>query len=548
MIMRNRAVTAGLLALTLAASACTDGEWLTEVPRDFIGPENFFRDANDAIAAVNGVYASFVVAQNCGADDYYGRNFWMLVEYPTEAVTSRYGATHDRGGIDAFNITVEHAYLATTWVCAYSAIGSANLVVSRVPAITNMDAGLRNRVVAEARYLRATHYFNLVRLFGDVPLRLEPVTRLGNLTIPRTPAPQVYAAIIEDLEFAAQNLPATYAGIPGPNVGRATSGAAHALLAKVHLQYGAVHGGGATSFNRSADHARQVVSGGRYQLLNDFARIFALDNEMNAEVIFAVQNTRVAGLGGRLGQHVAPINAGLSGAHAGGISFYPEWPFYRDWADADRRKAGTFQTTYTHPTHGTQTWRRPMTGMTNAQVTTFLNNFGTPGGGPFFRKFLDPLAATGNGDENDMILLRYADVLLMLAEAINEAGGPTAEAYNAVNAVRNRAGLANLPAGLSQQQFREAVQVERRYELVLEGHGYFDMQRHWAWSKARVEANILAGRPVAQGGQNLNAAPWGNSVPKVGLSGGMVDDKYRFFPIPAAARQTNPELTQNAGW
>jgi hypothetical protein len=182
--------------------------------------------------------------------------------------------------------------------------------------------------------------------------------------------------------------------------------------------------------------------------------------------------------------------------------------------------------------------------MTSAQLTAF----GTPGGGPAFKKYMDPQATTGAGDENDMILLRYADVLLMLAEAINEASGPTAEAYAAVNAVRNRAGLANLPTGLSQAQFRDAVHLERRYELILEGHTYFDMQRNWAWSKARVEAHLKMALPVARGGQNLNASPWQNSVPKIGLSGGVVEDKYRFFPIPTAARQTNRELTQNPGW
>lgn len=545
--MIKRHVAAALALLVLALPACDDSGFLTEVPQDFVGPENFFRNADDAVAAVNGVYAGFVSPLNCGSDDYYGRNFVMLVEYPGEAVTSRYGATHDRGGIDALNITTEHPYLATTWLCAYSAIGSANLVIANVPGIAGMDAALRDRVVGEARFLRAVHYFNLVRLFGDVPLRLEPVSKVGNLNLPRTPAAEVYRAIIADLDFAAQKLPATYTGVPGANTGRATSGAARALLAKVHLQFGAVHGGGAASFNAAAEQARQVVQGGRYRLLPDFASVFALNNENNAEVVFAVQLSRVSGLGGRLAQHVAPIGSGLSGVQPGGISFYPEWPFYRDWANADRRKAGTVLTTYVHPTRGPLTWTRPMTG-TNAQVTTFLNNFGTPGGGPFFAKYLDPQATTGAGDENDIILIRYADVLLTLAEAINEASGPTGEAYAAVNAVRNRAGLPNLAAGLSQEQFRQAVQIERRYEFVLEAQVYFDMQRHWSWSKARVEANLRAGLPTAQGGQNLNASPWSNSVPKIGLSGGIVEEKYRFFPVPASARATNPELSQNPGW
>lgn len=544
--MIKRYVAAAALALGLAA--CDDSAFLAEVPQDFVGPENFFRNADDALAAVNGVYAGFISPLNCGSDDYYGRNFPMLVEYPGEAVTSRYGATHDRGGIDALNITTEHPYLASTWLCAYSAIGSANLVIARVPGITGMDAALRDRVVAEARFLRAVHYFNLVRLFGDVPLRLQPVDPRGDLNLPRSPAAEVYKAIVEDLEFAAGKLPATYAGVPGINTGRATSVAARALLAKVHLQFGAVHGGGAPSFNAAADQARQVVASGRHRLLPDFASIFALNNEMNAEVIFAVQLTRVSGLGGRLAQHVAPIGSGLSGVQPGGISFYPEWPFYREWADADRRKAGSVITSYVHPTRGQMTWTRPMTGLTSAQVTTFLNNFGTPSGGPFFAKYLDPQATTGAGDENDIILIRYADVLLTLAEAANEASGPTAEAYGAVNAVRARAGLGALPSGLSQAQFRDAVHLERRYEFILESQVYFDMQRHWEWSRARVERHMRLGLPVAQGGEGLNASPWQNSVPKIGLSGGRVEEKYRFFPVPAAARATNPQLTQNPGW
>jgi len=540
MIIKRHVAAALAAAMLMVLPACSD-DFLTEVPEDFIGPDNFYRNADDAIAAVNGVYASFNTPQGYGSDDYYGRNFYMLVEYPGEALTSRYGATHDRGSIDAFNITVEHPYLATVWGAAYSAIGSANSVVTNVPKITNMDAALRDRLVAEARFLRALHYFNLVRLFGDVPLRLEEVRTLDNLALPRSPAAQVYAAIIEDLDFAASKLPVSYAGVAGQNVGRATSGAAHALLAKVHLQYALVHNGGSPSLQASVQHARQVVSSGRYQLLPDFERVFALDNEMNAEVIFAIQNTRVQGMGGRLAQHVAPIGSGLSGANAGGVSFYAEWPFYRDWNPQDKRKNGTFLTGYTHPTRGPLVWSRTMT---SAQQT----NYGTPGGGPSPKKYLDPQALTGAGEETDYILLRHADVLLMLAEAANELSGPTGEAYDAVDAVRVRAGLSPLPRTLSQQQLREQIQVERRYELVLEGHTYFDMQRHWAWSKARAEQHIQWGKTVAQGGQGLNNSPWGSSVPKVGISAGIIEDKYRFFPIPSAALATNSELEQSAPW
>ncbi|HEX6038168.1 RagB/SusD family nutrient uptake outer membrane protein [Longimicrobium sp.] len=540
--MMQRTVAAALGALLLAATAaCTDDAFLSEVPEDFIGPENFFRNGDDAIAAINGVYASFNTPNGYGVDDYYGRNFYMLVDYPGEQLTSRFGATHDRGSLDNFNYTVEHPYLPTVWGAAYSAIASANAVIANVPGIESMDAALRDRIVAEARFLRALHYFNLVRLFGDVPLRLEYVTRLEQaLPQPRTPAAEVYAAIIADLEYAAGALPATYAGVAGTNTGRATSGAAHALLAKVHLQQALVHGGGAASLQKAKTEAQAVIAGGRYQLLADYGRVFALDNENNAEIIFSIQNTRVTGMGGRLAQHVAPQNSGLSGANTPGASFYSEWPFFRDWSDADERKAGTWLISYTHPTRGLLTWSRSMT-------STQQNNFGTTGGGPTPRKYIDPQAGTGGAEETDYILLRYADVLLMLAEAENELNGPTTTAFDAVDAVRRRAELPVLNRSISKDSLRTVIQVERRYEFVLEGHTFFDMQRHWAWSKARVEANILAGRTVAQGGQNLNASPWGNSVPKAGPSI-IIADKYRFYPIPAAAIATNPQLVQSPGW
>jgi hypothetical protein len=544
MIKRN--VAAAFAALLLATTACTDEAFLSEVPEDFIGPENFFRNAEDAIAAVNGVYASFNTPLGYGVDSYYGRNFYMLVDYPGEALTSRYGATHDRGSLDAFNYTVEHEYLATVWGSAYSAIGSANAVIANVPNIQNMDAALRDRVTAEARFLRALHYFNLVRLYGDVPLQLDYVTTPRNLEKPRSPAATVYAAIIADLDYAAEKLPVNYAGVPGANTGRATRGAANALLAKVHLQQAMVHDGGATSLTASVAAAKRVTAAGTpYRLLDDFGRVFALDNEMNAEVIFAIQNTRVTGMGGRLAQHVAPIGSGLSGANAGGVSFYAEWPFYRDWPSADKRKAATWLTSYTHPTRGPLTWTRP--GMTSTQLTSY----GTPGGGPSPRKYLDPQALTGGGEETDYILLRHADVLLMLAEASNELNGPTAEAFDAVDAVRRRAELPPLPRTMSKEQLRYAIQLERRYEFVLEGHAFFDMQRHWAWAKARVEAHIKAGQPLLAGDpgrQNLNASPWGNSVPKVGANAGLIDDKYRFYPVPSAALKTNKELVQTPAW
>ena len=156
-------------------------------------------------------------------------------------------------------------------------------------------------------------------------------------------------------------------------------------------------------------------------------------------------------------------------------------------------------------------------------------------------KFLDSLS-TGNDDRN-YIILRYADNLLMESEAANEIGGPTAAAYAGINAVRNRAGIGPLVAGLSQAAFRDSVFHERRLELAMEGpNGYFDSQRNWTWASSRIVANMLLGASTSfKTSKYPKADPFGN---------GPIPDKYRLMPIPQKAIDLNPLLAgnQNPGW
>ena len=155
------------------------------------------------------------------------------------------------------------------------------------------------------------------------------------------------------------------------------------------------------------------------------------------------------------------------------------------------------------------------------------------------RKYLD-WQAPGNGAEApDYVILRYADVLLSLAEAINATDGPTAEAYGLVNQVRTRAKVPNLTAGLTQAAFRDSLSLERRYEFAMEMHGVFDSRRNWTWAKSRVEANMALI-------STLNKSPFTSSVEKLKTS--PISDKWRLYPIPVHACELNPELTQNPGW
>ncbi len=513
-------VVLGAMGIILA---CDDNKFLTERPFDFIGPANFYNNAGDAVAAINGVYADFINSTN---DNYYGRNFVMVVEHLTEMWTSRLAATNERMQTDVYALPVSHAYIQTIWGSAYDAINRANSVLDKVPPIA-MDEALKNRILAEAKFLRATHYFNLVRMFGGVPIKLHETQGLDSLQVPRNTAQEVYALIEQDLKDAINVLPSAKS-YTGSDIGRASKGAAKTLLAKVYLQRAGTGVGTAADWQNALTYAKQVQSGGDYSLVADYKSLFdfigGTVQERNSEVIFDIQNIRATGLGGRISSHVAAnATAPYLGAATNG-SFNAESIWFASFRTDDKRREGTF----------VFSWNRGGTIVNyvpnNAASSPYASET------PFPRKFLD-IAMTGtSAEEPNYIILRYAEVLLMIAEAANEVGGsPTAEAYAAVNAVRARAGIPAMTPGLSHDLFRDSVFNERRWELSLEGpNGYFDSQRNWAWSKARIEQSMKLART------NSSKFPKANNTP--------INDKYKLMPIPQRALDLNPKLTQNPGW
>ena len=535
--MRRRLAYLTLVgACALGLAACNDDKFLREQPFDFVGPGNFYRNEGDAIAAVNAVYATFI---NSTGDGYYGRNFPMLVEYPTEAVTSgRLGGTNERSLPDNYSLTSTHAYLNTVWNSAYGAINRANAVLDNVPGI-DMTVATRDRILGEARFLRALHYFNLVRMWGGVPLRLEETTASTPLQLPRSSAGAVYDQIVTDLTAAIPALPTSY---PSSERGRVTRGAAKTLLGKVYLQRGATGVGSATDFASAEEILRQVVDSGGYSLVSNFATMFDVYggtlNENNTEVIFDIQNIRVQGLGGRMSSHMAPNSvAPYLGASTNG-SVGAELNFFQSFATDDARRNGTWLLS----------WNRGGTIVTwspTASNTTNANTYGSHV--PFPRKYLDPQMTSTGAEEPNYILLRYADVLLMLAEAINEQDGPTSEAVGFVNQVRRRSNvLTDLTTSLSAAQFKDSIFLERRKELVLEGHGHFDSVRNWEWAKARIEANLVLGRTSGMGNRYPRPNP---DSPCVGTPGVCtLTDAHKLFPIPQAVLDLNPLIEPNPPW
>ena len=515
MHQRNRDIALAF-GILLAAGACGDKAFLTEAPFDFVGPTNFYKTKEDALAAINGVYASL---ENTSGGNYYGGLFVMLVEFPTEMQTPYLSAANERSLIDNYTFTPSHNYIYQSWVNAYAAINRANAVIARVPGM-QIDTTLRSRIVGEARFLRALNYFNLVRLFGGVPILTRETTSLDSLRRPRGSASETYGLIVQDLQEALRVLPKAGA-YGGGDAGRASHGAAATLLAKVLLQRAATGAGAAADYAAALTVLRDIDANEGYALVTNFGDLFDAKHKLNPEVIFDIQCMRAPGVGCHISNQVAPRSSNYGTAQNG--SFTAEQPFFDAFTSGDKRRGVTWQLSFVNKAGQTVTWDATQSASKPYGADT-----------PYMRKFLDSLS-TGNDDPN-YIILRYADNLLMESEAINETSGPTL-AYAGINAVRQRAGLAPLVAGLSKQAFKDSLFAQRRLELAMEGpNGYFDSQRNWDWAKARVEASMALGQ--ATGFRT-------SKYPKAQVT---ITDKFRLMPIPQRAIDLNSLLTQNQGW
>ena len=515
-----------LVSALAAGAACSDN-FLTEVPADFVAPENFYRNASDALSALTSAYATFVdLPSPLENAAYFGRNLMMLIEYPTEVTTSRLSAANERSLIGGYHtqFSSSHPYLLSAWQAAYSGINRANAVIDHVPAI-NMDPVRRDQIVAEAKFLRSVHYYWLAGLFGGVPLKLTSTQTIGGATLPRSTAAETWVQIEKDLKDAAAVLPVSW---PASDFGRATKGAALTLLGKAYLQAAATGGGTASDYQNAIDAFHTVQTLG-YILDPNYPSLFDGSNEQSKEIIWSIQNIRLSGAGGYLSQWFAPVTSPPIFQTGAQNQFQGERPFYDSYNAADIRKAGTWLTSFTNAGK-TVTWA-----WTSGIQTS--SNYGSTG--PVPRKYLDLQAPANGAEAPDYDILRYADVLLSLAEAINDASGPTAEAYAAVNAVRARAKVPDLTAGLAAAAFKDSVFLERRYELAFEGHGVFDNRRNWPWAKARVEANMALI-------STLNKSPFTSSVEK--FDARPIPDKWTLYPIPVHACELNAALKQNPGW
>lgn len=487
------------LLASLALAGC--GDFLEEEPQDFFSPANFPAGESDINLALGGIQ-NYLTRQ-----DYYSRGWWFLSEIPSDhsRVTETSGSRRDH---DAFTVVPENEWIRRVWQGAYGAINASNVLIARIPEIENLTEARRAQYLAAAKFWRALNYFNLVRVWGDVPLHTVPVTDVEEArATTRAPLADVYALIASDLEAGCKDLPTSWPEGPG----KPTRGAACAALADVYLNLS----GEPLKQNRWADAARAakaVMDLGVHRLRPSFADLWLIVNKTDPEFIFSIQFQEDGD--GLVNTQSRPSGIGTE---AGFNYWNTTEQFMGTFADQDARKDPTFLTVI--EAEGVRyTYRSGVPGMTRWGGNSAENHR------PYWGKYIDD-NRTNHTDrnrrtDNNVPVYRYADVLLMFAEAENEATGPTAAAHAALNQVRERAKLPPL-AGLSRDAFRAAVRQERSWELAFEGKRWFDLKRWGTW------LTVLSQDPVAR----TNIKP-----------------HHFFAPIPQQELDNSPAITQNPGY
>lgn len=500
-----------LSGFILIAAGCSD--FLDEEDPSNLTPESFFTIPDHAEAAIAAVY-----------DDtrFYGdgagifSSNWQLLEAPTGTATTETAQNSDLNNLYSLTWDGNTGHIRNWWRGIYQLVANANLVLDRVPDITPMDEAQKTRILGEAKFLRAWAYFYAVRIWGDVPLVLEPQTASSEDFLPsRTPQREVYDQIVNDLQDAES------AGLPFTDqTGRVSQAAAKAMLSKVYLTMaGFPLNLGTEYYQLAANKSKELIDNpGSLDLFDTYMEVHDERFGNQVEHIFMIQyNNVVAGNPmGNMFPNFKPVSyRGPSGTG----STVPTFSFYESYEEGDIRtidQEGYFYTTYYENGNG---------------VRFDL-------GAPYIFKHFNVIANGTEGvpgtaqDNLNVPVLRFAEVLLIFAEASNEVNGPTQEARDAVARIRDRAGLETPPVGaLTQESFEELIWKERWHELAYEGKTWFDMIR-----LRQVFNEQTGGFDDFVGHVNLN-------------SNQALQERHLLFPIPIQEMLNNPNLeVQNPGY
>lgn len=437
-----------LIVFSLAFASCANVD-LDEKPSDLLNPITFFTTIDDFDAALTGAFKSLYKPYEGFDFDY---PFTMTAGAEDIAVV----VTRDFHALDDFTATGNQEGIVTLWPVLYQCISNTNSIIGNLDNGNTIPKNRLDEIEGQAKFLRALSYFYLVRWFGEVQL-----TTLENqkdiLTLKQSTEAEIYASIISNLKDAEIKLPSTFS-----EKGRPTKGAAKALLAKVYLTMAGWPIEDASYYAKAKDKAAEVMTMG-YDLEPNFADLWKQEKKLsNPEFIFTFYGSATAE--GSSASHLHLSTRAATGGEKGWGDFFSEARFYNIFPDGPRKEA-SFTTNF-------------------ADGSDWIST----GSQPHIAKYRD--AGEIFDDEHGsgfLPILRYADVLLIYAEAANMAeGSPSANALEAINKVRRRAmGLdintpapaVDLSAGMSQTDFDTAVISERNWELAFELNRWFDLVR-----------------------------------------------------------------------
>jgi tetratricopeptide (TPR) repeat protein len=478
--------------LAVGLSACKKS-FLDKVPQANLTTGNFYKNANDAESGLTGAYNTIATG------NFYLYDNFMNTDGRSDNCYVNGDNTTAEQPLENFTYDANNTNIQRDWEELYNDIAAANVVLDNVPNINDPAWTGNNRkqqILGEARFLRAMSYYWLVTEWGACPL-ITTTGNNGNNYPARAPVADVYKQIIEDLQFADTNLPAT----PYNNqLGRATQGAADALLAKTYAQMG--------DYTNCLNYCNKVINSGQYSLVPNFANLWGAAHKNNSESIFEIEfpGSPYGNWGVELFTYVPSDNWPKRD-----IGSYDLVQDFRASGDNGPRYQATFN------------WQ-----IANASFNMPANAWNPAAAIPFMNKLPD---ADSYDSTDDIILLRLGDIILLAAEANNQLGN-TGPAITELNQIRARAGLPNTTA-TTKTDLAAAILNERRLELVDECNRWNDL--------LRADANGII---------NL-VTLMNNQVNSFGVKIGynMASDKHQYlFPIPKQDLLLNHNLTQNPGY
>lgn len=483
----SKHIKTGLMLMALGFTSCED-KLLNLTPESVLTPTNFYKTSADINQAVLGVYSSL---QTRKPNDY------LLMEVPGDNLYMSANTTiAGSNDVDFLTVNADNALTAAFWNTTYNGIFRANAVLLNIDTPTNYTAGQKEQYIGEARFMRALFYFDLLRVFGGVPKVVDKISIPEAAALPRATEEEIYALIIGDLTDAAAKLPLR----KSIATGRASKGAAMALLGKVHVYR--------QDWANAKTQLEKVINELDYKLVPDFASLWKLESEDNDEVIFTVKY--VDGTNGQgLSTSYTP-NGGLVGvADRGAETSLPSWSLMKKYETGDKRKAATVQEWWTSPAQ--------------------------PNSAPIYYPYVAKYAVKHSYGAAgiDIPVLRYADVVLLYAETLFKSGDK-ANALVQLNKVRERAfgNASHNYKGTEAADMMDLILNERQLELAYEHERWFDLVRTGKYLTVMKQEerlyNYAAKKPVV-----VDLAP---------------KDFMKVYPIPQAQIDLSANLKQNNGY